>query len=122
MQGPPVGVGEGSTNMGGGLTALPGCFRNAVRGIDGGNRPDDQGAHVGVERFAVEVPQATLDDLVERLARVRWPGELNGSGWEDGTSSSFLRELVEWWRTVFDWRPRRPPSTASPSFGPSWTG
>ena len=57
---------------------------------------------MGVERFAVEVPQATLDDLAERLARVRWPGELNGSGWEDGTSTAFLRELVEWWRTGFD--------------------
>jgi pimeloyl-ACP methyl ester carboxylesterase len=59
---------------------------------------------VGVERFAVAVPQATLDDLQERLARTRWPGELDGPGWEDGTSPAFLRELVGWWQTGFDWR------------------
>ena len=28
---------------------------------------------LGVERFTVDVPQATLDDLAERLARTRWP-------------------------------------------------
>ena len=34
-----------------------------------------------MERFTVAVPQATLDDLAERLARTRWPGELDGAGW-----------------------------------------
>jgi pimeloyl-ACP methyl ester carboxylesterase len=64
----------------------------------------DQGAHVGVEPFVVEVPQATLDDLAERLARARWAGELDGPGWEGGTSPAYLRELVNWWQTRFDWR------------------
>jgi hypothetical protein len=57
---------------------------------------------VDLERFTVEVPEATLGDLAERLARARWPGALNGSGWEDGTSPAFLRELVGWWQTGFD--------------------
>jgi pimeloyl-ACP methyl ester carboxylesterase len=59
---------------------------------------------VGVERFVVDVPQSTLDDLGERLARTRWPPALDGGGWEDGTSLAFLRELVGWWQTGFDWR------------------
>jgi pimeloyl-ACP methyl ester carboxylesterase len=71
---------------------------------------------VGVERFAVEVPQATLDDLAERLSRIRWPGELNGPGWEDGTSSAFLRELVGWWRTGFDWRAQEAAINRFPQF------
>jgi hypothetical protein len=50
------------------------------------------------------VPQATLDDLQERLARIHWPAELDGAGWEDGTSPAFLRKLVGWWQTGFDWR------------------
>jgi hypothetical protein len=38
-----------------------------------------------------------------------WPalagqGELDGAGWEDGTSPAFLQELVGWWQTGFDWR------------------
>jgi Epoxide hydrolase N terminus len=56
-----------------------------------------------VEPFAIHVPDATLDDLRERLARVRWPGELDGSGWEDGASPEWMRELVDWWRSGFDW-------------------
>jgi pimeloyl-ACP methyl ester carboxylesterase len=59
---------------------------------------------VGVERFTVAVPQATLEDLAERLARTRWPGELGGPGWGDGTSPAYLRELVGWWQSGFDWR------------------
>jgi pimeloyl-ACP methyl ester carboxylesterase len=57
-----------------------------------------------VEPFTIAVPEAVLDDLRERLSRVRWPGELDGPGWEDGTSAAWLRELVEWWRSGFAWR------------------
>jgi pimeloyl-ACP methyl ester carboxylesterase len=71
---------------------------------------------VGVERFTVAVPQATLDDLAERLARARWPGELDGPGWEDGTSPAFLRELVGWWQTGFDWRAQEAAINRYPQF------
>ena len=56
---------------------LTGCFVTADRGMDGRDGCD-QGAHVGVEPFVVEVPQATLDDLAERLARARWAGSWTG--------------------------------------------
>jgi hypothetical protein len=71
---------------------------------------------VGVERFAVDVPQATLDDLDARLARTRWPGELDGAGWEDGTSPAFLQELVGWWQTGFDWRAQEAAINRFPQF------
>jgi hypothetical protein len=35
---------------------------------------------VGVERFTLQVPQATLDDLQERLARARWPDRAGRTG------------------------------------------
>src|SRR5215217_3930104 len=56
------------------------------------------------EPFTVDVPQTTMDDLRQRLARTRWPKDLDGPGWNDGTGSAFLRELVGWWQTGFDWR------------------
>ena len=34
-----------------------------------------------VRPFTIEVPQAHLDDLRERLARTRWPYALPESGW-----------------------------------------
>jgi hypothetical protein len=36
--------------------------------------------HAEIRPFRVEVPQADLDDLHDRLARTRWPDELPGVG------------------------------------------
>jgi hypothetical protein len=55
---------------------------------------------MSVEPFTIDVPQATLDDLHERLTRIRWPGELDGPGWEDGTRPRWLREVVDRWRSL----------------------
>jgi len=54
--------------------------------------------------FRINVPDATLKDLKERLARTRFPSEIDQSGWEYGTNLAYLRELVTYWRTQFDWR------------------
>ena len=69
-----------------------------------------------MERFRLEVPQATLDDLQERLARTRWSDDLDGPGWEDGTSPAYLRELVGWWQTGFDWRAQEAAPQPLPHF------
>ncbi len=34
---------------------------------------------MSIQSFTIAIPQATLDDLRERLARTRWPDELPGS-------------------------------------------
>ena len=54
--------------------------------------------------FTVHIPQMTLDDLRDRLARTRWPDEPAGAGWDYGTDLAYLRELVDYWRDGFDWR------------------
>ncbi|MFI6325966.1 epoxide hydrolase family protein [Nonomuraea sp. NPDC050556] len=54
--------------------------------------------------FLIDVPQADLDDLRDRLARTRWPDELPGVAWTYGVPIAHLRELAEYWRTTYDWR------------------
>ena len=54
--------------------------------------------------FRVEVPQADLDDLRERLPRTRWPDELPGVGWGLGVPLDYLKGLTEYWATTYDWR------------------
>jgi microsomal epoxide hydrolase len=54
--------------------------------------------------FTVEVPDAVLDDLRDRLARTRWPDQIPGSSWDYGTDLAYLRDLCETWRSSFDWR------------------
>src|SRR5437879_3691905 len=58
--------------------------------------------HVGP--FRVHVPDATLADLRQRLARTRFPDEIAGGGWTYGTNLVYLRELVGYWRDRYDWR------------------
>ena len=62
------------------------------------------GDAAAVEPFTIDVPDAVLDDLQERLSRARYPEELDGAGWTYGTPLGYLRELVAYWRDEFDWR------------------
>ena len=59
---------------------------------------------MNAQPFKVQVPETTLEDLKERLARTRWPDEIAGSAWDYGTNLAYHKELVEYWRTGFDWR------------------
>jgi microsomal epoxide hydrolase len=55
-------------------------------------------------RFKLNVPESSLVDLHERLARTRFPDEPPLAPWTTGTSVSYLKELLEHWRTRFSWR------------------
>ena len=57
-----------------------------------------------VNPFQVHIPDSVLEDLRERLARTRWPDEIPGSDWGHGSNLAYVKELVEYWRTGFDWR------------------
>ena len=59
---------------------------------------------MSTQPFTINVPQATIDDLRERLQRTRWPGEVAGAGWDYGTNLAYMKELVAYWRNGFDWR------------------
>jgi pimeloyl-ACP methyl ester carboxylesterase len=55
-------------------------------------------------RFKLNVPESSLVDLHERLARTRFPDEPPLAPWTTGTSVAYLKELLEYWRTRFSWR------------------
>lgn len=54
--------------------------------------------------FKIDIAQPEIDDLKARLAQTRFPDEVEGAGWEYGTSIPFLRKLVDHWSERFDWR------------------
>ncbi len=54
--------------------------------------------------FKVDIPQEAIDDLRRRLDDTRWPTETPDVGWTRGVPQSYLKELVEYWRTEYDWR------------------
>ena len=54
--------------------------------------------------FTLRVADELLVDLQARLARARWPDEPPLEPWSTGTSGAYLKGLVDYWRTGFDWR------------------
>ena len=59
---------------------------------------------MNIQPFTINIPQATLDDLHERLARTRWPDEAEGSGWAYGISLAYMKEVADYWQHRYDWR------------------
>ncbi len=57
-----------------------------------------------IETFRVEVDDSDLEDLRSRLARTRFPDQIEGGGWDAGMATEYLRDLVEYWNHTYDWR------------------
>ena len=69
-----------------------------------------------IRAFRIEVPQADVDDLRDRLARTRWPTGSPGVGWSRGVPLGYLKELAEYWRSEHDWRAHEATLNGFPQF------
>ena len=63
-----------------------------------------QGSPDAITPFRIRIPDAAIADLRSRLAMTRLPEPLQGDGWTHGTDLGYLRRLIAYWRTGFDWR------------------
>jgi hypothetical protein len=70
---------------------------------------------MSVQRFLIETPDATIRDLSERLARARFTAPTD-QPWKAGTDPEYLRILVRYWLTDFDWRAREQELNSFPDF------
>ena len=66
--------------------------------------------------FELNVPEAQIADLRDRLARTRFPDQAPGPAWAYGTDVAWMRELVDHWRTRFDWRAQEVRLNAFPQY------
>ncbi|GAA5043112.1 epoxide hydrolase family protein [Nocardia callitridis] len=69
-----------------------------------------------IKPFRIDVPQAQLDDLADRLRRALWPNELPGVGDTYGVPNGRVRELAEHWLERFDWRALEAKLNSYPQF------
>ena len=69
-----------------------------------------------VQPFRINIAQSALDDLRERLARTRWPDQVEGAGWDYGTNMDYLKQLVDYWQSEFDWRTQEARLNQFPQF------
>lgn len=56
-----------------------------------------------INRFTIDIPQADIDDLNQRLALSRFPAEKTND-WTCGAPVSYVQKIANYWRTEFDWK------------------
>lgn len=68
-----------------------------------GERKDHK-EDTSLNRMYVSLSEVILTDLRERLSKTYFFENLEGVDWEYGINPDYMRELVEYWKTKFDWR------------------
>jgi pimeloyl-ACP methyl ester carboxylesterase len=66
--------------------------------------------------FALAIADEAIDDLRERLVRVRLPDQAPEAPWTYGTDLDYLRGLLAYWRDGFDWRAEEARLNSFPQF------
>lgn len=72
--------------------------------------------------FHIDVPDADLADLHERLARTRWPDRETVGDWGQGIPLAYVQEVCEYWGASYDWRTREKQLNRFPQFRTSLSG
>jgi epoxide hydrolase len=54
--------------------------------------------------FRIEIPDADLEDLHQRLRRTRWPDPETTGDWSQGIPLDYTRSLCDYWLERYDWR------------------
>jgi epoxide hydrolase len=69
-----------------------------------------------LQPFQIEIPEADLHELRERLARTRWPESETVGDWSQGVPLVYLKELCDYWAKQYDWRATESRLNALPQF------
>ncbi|HEY2985256.1 MAG TPA: epoxide hydrolase [Jatrophihabitantaceae bacterium] len=69
-----------------------------------------------VTSFRIDIPDADLDDLRDRLRRTRWPEAETVDDWSQGVPLGYVQELCRYWADGYDWRATEARLNALPQF------
>src|SRR5438270_4075502 len=74
------------------------------------------GDDTAIRPFRVDVPEAALVDLRQRVAATRWPERETVADRSQGVQLAAFQELVRYWGTDYDWRKAEAKLNALPQF------
>jgi pimeloyl-ACP methyl ester carboxylesterase len=66
--------------------------------------------------FTVDIPQARLDAIRERVAAFRWDAFPDAGGWSAGAGVADVRRLCDHWLNGYDWRAQEARINRLPQF------
>ena len=78
--------------------------------------PTSHSQSAGIHPFQIQIEDAVLADLDQRLAGTRWPDQVKDSGWDYGPDVAWMRQLLAYWRDGYDWRAEEKRLNAFPQF------
>lgn len=70
----------------------------------------------GIRPFHVEIPEAALTDLRQRILATRWPDKETVTDRTQGVKLDQIQTLVKYWGTDYDWRKTEAKLNALPQF------
>src|SRR5512134_3216806 len=92
------------------------AFNSDAALIDAAPISREASGQEAIRPFRVQVPDAALADLRQRLAATRWPTRKLVEDRSQGVQLATLRELVRYWTTEYDWRKFEARLNALPQF------
>jgi pimeloyl-ACP methyl ester carboxylesterase len=75
-----------------------------------------QSKSASVRQFRIAVPQKTLDRIIGRVRETRFPERLDTNDWSYGANWDYMKELVDYWRSRYDWRKTEARINSFPQF------
>jgi pimeloyl-ACP methyl ester carboxylesterase len=54
--------------------------------------------------FRVDISQAAIDRILNRVRETRWPDRLETTDWRYGANWDYMKALADYWTSRFDWR------------------
>jgi len=57
-----------------------------------------------INEFTVNISESVLEDLRHRLESARFVEPIEGTKFNYGFNADYLKQVVEYWKTKFDWR------------------
>src|SRR5262245_29004670 len=79
-------------------------------------------ADAEIQPYRIDIPQADLDDLRDRLRRTRWIDEYEGVGWDYGSNLGYVQELAKYWQHGYDWRRQEANLNSFPHYTAEFAG
>jgi pimeloyl-ACP methyl ester carboxylesterase len=74
------------------------------------------GEGVAVRPFSIDVPEADLVDLRQRITATQWPEKETVADESQGVQLATIQELARYWATDYDWRKVEEKLNALPQF------
>ena len=82
----------------------------------GQDQSREQKEDTSINRIYMSLSDEILSDLKDRLSKTYFFENLEGIDWEYGINPDYMKQLVEYWKTKFDWRKQETLINTYPQF------